>query len=287
MALGASFQTATMTFNIEGVSKIVIVDGSNGNTVEITEQGQILELTHTFNANKFTRRQRSINNTGWGYRLSFYHGDTMTSQISIMSNGGIDFEGYFYDIKNGSIDVEYYKELLSDQLIEQLDEQLPDGTHKHVNALPELEESNVPNIVGAWIAATGNAAYFYQDGTGVADGNAGIYEFTWKIYSFDVASKRPREFSVFEYIRILSESAASLGIPWGVDTKNALGPDGWIGEGFILSLIFDGIDNTFDFALALDGEEPLIINTGSLGQSLSPEQDLSARFEWVTLSKSQ
>ena len=175
------------------------------------------------------------------------------------------------------IDIRYYD----------VDKFITDGIYELVRPLPELDEGEVPNILGTWKAETGGITHFYQDGTGETEGNDGVYGFTWKITSFAVAAKQLREYDVFNVIRMLSESAASLDIPWGVDIENELGPDGYIGKGYILTLVFDDIayDITFDFAFVLEGEDTLRVNIGRLGQSLSPEQDISAIFEWITFSK--
>ena len=175
------------------------------------------------------------------------------------------------------IDIRYYD----------VDKFITDGVYELVRPLPAPDDSEAPNIIGTWKAETGGITHFYQDGTGETEGSEGEYGFTWRITSFAVAAKQPREYRIFEYIRILSDSATSLDIPWGADIENEIGPDGIIGKGYILSLVFDDItyDITFDFAFVLEGENILKVNTGHLGQRLSPETVISERFEWVTFRR--
>ena len=113
MIFGAEIIDTTKTFSIENITKIELTDGNNGNTVDIIDQDQIQFLIQPFNNNEFRRGKSSTNYTGWRYRLNFYQGNKITTQIIVNSTEQIDFEGRFYDIKNGSIDIEHYKELLS------------------------------------------------------------------------------------------------------------------------------------------------------------------------------
>ena len=152
------------------------------------------------------------------------------------------------------------------------------GTSKTIS----LEESD---LVGTWRSDTGNTTDFYQDGKGKTEGDDGIYAFTWKITSSAVALETPRAFRVFEYTKILSDSASDYGISWGIEDIAVANPNDWNMLGYVLSLTFDGIDYKFDFAFILDEQDNLIINTGPFGQRLSPEQDLLKRLEWVTFTK--
>ena len=110
---GAEIIDTTKTFSIENITKIELTDGNNGSIVDIIDQDQIQSLIQPFNNNEFRRGESSTNYTGWRYRLNFYQGNAITTQIIVNSTERIDFEGRFYDIKDGSIDVEQYKELLS------------------------------------------------------------------------------------------------------------------------------------------------------------------------------
>ena len=111
---GAKFvDRRKMTFDISSITRIEIVDGSNGNTIDIFEAEQIQALVNQYNVSEFQRRQSSIDTTGWSYRLSFFQDNIITTQITIINTERISFQGYFYNIKSGTIDIEYYKGLLS------------------------------------------------------------------------------------------------------------------------------------------------------------------------------
>jgi len=147
-----------------------------------------------------------------------------------------------------------------------------------------------PDIVGVWQGAwrieTENVTVFFEDGTGttatvfVED----AYEFTWEIISLTDALKRPREFRIMEFLLPLSESAAELDIPWGIDDLDAARSGDGVGDGYILLLNFEGIDLVFEYPFIIDQHETLIINTGTFGQILSPETNLLIRFEWIGLT---
>ena len=260
VANGARLVRTTKTFYLENISKIELFDASYGNTVYITKPEKIQELIQPFNSSEFKRGQSSADRTGWRYQLNFYQGSTVTSQIIIMNSERIAFESYFYDIKNGTINVEYYGELLSNH----------------------LEESD---LVGSWRSDTGNATHFYQDGKGKTEGDDGVYEFVWNVMNLADAFLQSRDSDLRQYMRILSDSATDLGIPWGVDSQVDPSPDGWRYDGYIITMTFDGIDHTFDFAFSIDGQDSLILNTGPLGQRFSPEQSVSERLLWVTYTK--
>ena len=116
VALGARFQSNTKTFNFADITKIEITDGSNGNFAIITDQEQIQILIRPYNENEFRRGRSATNNTGRSYRISFYQDNMMGTGIDVNSNKRIAFEGYFYDTKDGAIDIDYYKVLINEQL---------------------------------------------------------------------------------------------------------------------------------------------------------------------------
>lgn len=102
------------TFNLKNITKIELADGSNGNSVDIIEQDQIQALIQQFNDNVFKKSESSKNHSGWSYRLRFFQDDKVKTEVVVMGSGRIDFEGSFYDIKSGTLDVNYYKELFSE-----------------------------------------------------------------------------------------------------------------------------------------------------------------------------
>ena len=212
-------------------------------------------------------------------------GVNLYNLIIASADGYIILYTKFYDVFLGGIggdtsefiDIRYYN----------VDKFITDGTMELVRPLPRPDEGEAPNIVGRWKAETGSITHFYEDGTGKTEVNDSVYDFIWKTASFADVAKRAIQYSVFNYLGILSESAASLGIPWGVDVENDIGPDGIIGVGNVLSLVFDDIaaDMTFDFAFVLEGDDVLRVNIGSQGQSFSPESDIENRFKWVAFRK--
>ena len=148
------------------------------------------------------------------------------------------------------------------------------------------EKTAEEKIIGTWRADASDVTYFIQDGTGRTEFGEDVYEFTWEMTSVNDAFERRREFSVFEYMKILYASAEERGILWGMDPQT-IAPDEWSGEGYILALTFDGIDHLFDFAFNFDGADSFIINAGHLGQTLSPKSNFSERFEWITFTRDE
>jgi len=115
IAFGAEFVKTTKTFNFVNITKIEITDGSTGKYAIITDQEQIQILIRPYNEYEFRRGRSSTNNTGWSYRISFYQDNMMGTGIVVNSNKRIAFDGYFYDIKGGAIDIDYYKFLINEQ----------------------------------------------------------------------------------------------------------------------------------------------------------------------------
>ena len=109
----------TKTFELENITKIELRSGSNGEFTEITDSEQIQTVLQSFVSEEFEKDKSSDDNTGWSYRLKFYQDDKMVTDIVVMNESRIDFDGYFYDTKEGTINISYFEELLTNNADEQ------------------------------------------------------------------------------------------------------------------------------------------------------------------------
>lgn len=76
----------TKTFKLENITKVDVINGSNGNAAEITDKTQIQALIQPFADNEFIKGESSANQSGWSYRLKFYQGDNVKTDIVVMSS---------------------------------------------------------------------------------------------------------------------------------------------------------------------------------------------------------
>jgi len=102
-----------LTFNLENITKIELRDGTTGNSFIITDQDKIQTLIQPFNDNEFIKYKSSKGYGGWKYGLIFYENDNIVAKISSVVSDTINYEGYFYNIKNGEINTDYYDKLFT------------------------------------------------------------------------------------------------------------------------------------------------------------------------------
>ena len=104
------------TFEVTGADSIVIMSGTTGESVEVTDPETVRELTENINSIEFTRRQSSKNSSGWSYSLRWYvpDGEEIES-VTVQGNGTIDYDGHFWSAVSGSIDMDIFDDLLSGQ----------------------------------------------------------------------------------------------------------------------------------------------------------------------------
>ena len=161
------------------------------------------------------------------------------------------------------IDIRYYD----------IDKFIADG--KQELALPFLEAIRIveENIIGTWSADIGSIIQFFDDGTGRTTDDAGEHEFTWE--TFCLIEAAVRRSAIHSYVRTV----------YGYEFAYHFGEAGWGTDKFLLSLTFSDIPVVFDFPFVVEEKDTLTINTMNLGQVLSPTQDLSLIFEWITLSR--
>ncbi|MCC8196730.1 MAG: hypothetical protein LIO49_08055 [Ruminococcus sp.] len=120
-----------VTFNIDGASKILLMSGSSGETVEITDPETIAYITDNINSMTFNRDESSRQHNDWSYSLRWYDSeDNLIEYIVIMSATRIDYDNYFYNEMDADveIDIAYLEELLSGELgIEDAESVVDDG----------------------------------------------------------------------------------------------------------------------------------------------------------------
>ncbi len=107
----------TVTFDIDGASKILLMSGSSGETVEITDEETIKYITDNINSMTFNRHESSRQHNGWSYSLRWYDSDdNLIEYIVVMNATRIDYDNYFYNEMDADveIDIAYLEELLSE-----------------------------------------------------------------------------------------------------------------------------------------------------------------------------
>jgi hypothetical protein len=101
------------SFNPNNVTKVELLNGTDGNRFEIIDSDDIQTLLRFFNGNSFTKGKASSDGTGWRYRLKFYNYDKLLEEITIMTENQIAYDGYFYQADNDCIDMTFLNELLT------------------------------------------------------------------------------------------------------------------------------------------------------------------------------
>jgi hypothetical protein len=101
------------SFNPNNVTKVELLNGTDGNWFEIIDSDDIQTLLRFFNGNSFTKGKSSSDSTGWRYRLKFYNYDNLLEEITVMTETQIAYEGYFYQADNDCIDTAFLNELLA------------------------------------------------------------------------------------------------------------------------------------------------------------------------------
>lgn len=104
-----------MTFAIENTETILVMSGTTGKSIEITDKDIIQQITDNINSLSFERGSR-INSSGWGYNIRWYN--AAGDEIENMSTGGtgtnLFYDGYNWSIVSGNIDTELLDEVLAE-----------------------------------------------------------------------------------------------------------------------------------------------------------------------------
>jgi len=179
------------TFNLANITRIELTNGTNGNSVSIIEQDQIQALIQPFNNNDFTKSESSKNSTGWSYRLKFFQDDKMTVEIVVMTSGQIDFDGSFYNAKEGTLSIDYYEELLADNLLNGINNIIEKELWIDVNAVDVLHilsgqpteqtitDTQEVDDLSNWFISLSLTKKQFEDGNSPGDGDGGeVYIFT-------------------------------------------------------------------------------------------------------------
>ena len=107
----------TLDLDVDKVAKIELRSGSSGKDIEITDEDLILRITNQINKLEFQKKGSTAGNGGWSYWLIWYdaEGNEMESFTTVGDNR-IAKDDYFYQCVNGTLDNEYYKELLQEKV---------------------------------------------------------------------------------------------------------------------------------------------------------------------------
>ena len=86
------------TFNIEDAAKIRVMSGTTGESVDVTDEDLIQQITDNISAITFKKGAR-IDSSGWSYNIRWY--DVDGQEIESITTGG-DGTNLFYDDYNWS-----------------------------------------------------------------------------------------------------------------------------------------------------------------------------------------
>jgi hypothetical protein len=112
MALGAGSRD-TKTFALGDTTRIEIRSGSTGNTAQMTDMDE-MQIVREFFDNELIKAGSSKDRTGWGYRLTFYNGEDVTEEITVMSENRINDDGYFWEAEHGFLPTDVFARLLGE-----------------------------------------------------------------------------------------------------------------------------------------------------------------------------
>ena len=104
----------TFTMVAEDVAKIELLDGNNGDLVEITDEETISYIADDINEMLFKRGMPTGVSGGWSYWIKWYDASGKEiDSLMLVSDNQIREEDYFYESTNGTFDIEFFDELLS------------------------------------------------------------------------------------------------------------------------------------------------------------------------------
>lgn len=105
----------TKDFKIAGAQRILLMSGSSGETVEITDMDTVRQITDNMTSLTFERGLSSKTTTGWRYNLRWYDDqDREAENITIMRDNTIEYQDYFWIASNGSINMSLLDDLINE-----------------------------------------------------------------------------------------------------------------------------------------------------------------------------
>ncbi len=122
--LGAGCAPRTLSFAIEGASKLAITCGTTGETIEVQDEESIQHITNNINALRFSD-QGKVDGSGWSYALNWLdqQGNSLET-IALMGDGyTITYDGRYYKgmDTDHAIDLAFLDGLFSNTQAEALD----------------------------------------------------------------------------------------------------------------------------------------------------------------------
>ena len=101
------------SFEFDNITKIEVMNGNTGERVEIDASPFVINM---FEDSSFKKGSSAADSTGWSYRLLFYQDDKLTIDITVLSETRISYNGYYYNIEDGTIDMGYLAEILETRI---------------------------------------------------------------------------------------------------------------------------------------------------------------------------
>lgn len=115
LVLGGCFVASTRLEIGGGAKKIVLVSGSDGKTVEITDSGDIGHITENINTLRFEKVNTDKVYDGWRYSITWYGPDGgQIDSMEIKSGNRVWYNDVYYDSLGATIDTVFLDGLLED-----------------------------------------------------------------------------------------------------------------------------------------------------------------------------
>ncbi len=114
MLSGVACAEKTVRFDEGEVAKITVFLGSSGRVVDIEEREEIQALTEDIGGLTFRKEKSSGGYDGFRYSMKWYDEEgKLLEELAVMSEARVKYQGYFYEVKEGAIDLDLIEGLLN------------------------------------------------------------------------------------------------------------------------------------------------------------------------------
>lgn len=98
-----------VSINQSHVFKIELLDGNDGKQTTIVDRENIEHIITNLNSITFLKGKPSFFSSGYGFRLKIYNSrENVIKDITINSENGVRYNGFFYTTTKRNIDYEYF-----------------------------------------------------------------------------------------------------------------------------------------------------------------------------------
>lgn len=102
-------------YEVENIAKVTILNGINGELIELTEKDDVDRIVYNLNSVSFQRNGISPK-AGFSYKVTLYDkNDKQIDSITITGNGNISYKQTNYKATKNKIDLKYYENLYTNR----------------------------------------------------------------------------------------------------------------------------------------------------------------------------